>query len=254
MKRLPQGLQALIEVGILFLPAIPAYLWVWPVVSGTGETVFQLAVYLYVLAGTVYIGRRRWSWNELGINRQGIWLSLGCTVAFAMARLLIIQAVRWQLAPPTFTALALAGNILYYFGLVGLGEELLFRGLVYRALLDWRGPAGPQVAARWAIGGSAVGFMLWHIFGQGPLIGITTLVIGLAFGLIRARAGGIVGLVLLHGVWDLESVLLVASDNTALLSSGYPQIASWGLLWLGTALLLLTPLVVWLVHPSPRGK
>jgi membrane protease YdiL (CAAX protease family) len=250
VKRLPKGLQALIEVGILFLPAIPAYLWVWPAITGTSETVFQVVVYLYVLAGTVFIGRRRWSWNELGINRQGIWLSLGCALAFAIARLLIIKGVRWELAPPAFGALELVGNILFYFGLVGLGEELLFRGLIYRALEDWRGEAGSKAAARWAIWGSAAGFMLWHIFGQGPVIGISTLVIGLAFGLIRARAGGIVGLVVLHGVWDLESVLLVAGSNAAILGSGYPQIASWGLLWLGTALLALTPLVVWLIHPK----
>jgi membrane protease YdiL (CAAX protease family) len=254
VKRLPTGLLALIEVGILFLPAIPAYLWVWPNVHGTNETVFQVLVYLYVLAGTVFIGRRRWSWNELGINRNGIWLSLGCTLAFVAARWLIIKGVTWKTMAPTLSTAGLAWNIFYYFALVGMVEELLFRGLIYRALEDWRGGAGHPHAARWAIWGSAFGFMLWHIFGQGPLIGVTTLVIGLAFGAIRWQAGGIVGLIVLHGLWDLESTLLVASDNSIILGQGYPAIASRGLLLLGTALLVLTPLYVWLVHPRVKER
>ena len=248
-KRLPAGLQALIEVGILFLPSIPAYLWVWPNVHGTSETAFQVLVYLYVLAGTVFIGRRRWTWNELGINRIGLWRSLGCALAFAVARWLIIKGVAWETPPPVFSAAGLAWNIFYYFALVGLVEELLFRGLVYRALEDWRGGIGQKHAARWAIWGSAIGFMLWHIFGQGPLLGISTLVIGLAFAAIRWQAGGIVGLIVLHGLWDLESILLVASDNSAIFSHGYPAIASHAFLLLGTALLVLTPLYVWLIHP-----
>jgi len=253
LKRLPAGLQALVEVGILFLPAIPAYLWVWPNLQGTRETVFQVLVYLYVLAGTVFIGRRRWTWNELGINRNGIWLSLGCGLAFVAARLLIIKGVAWQVSPPPLNAAGLAWDIFYYFALVGLVEELLFRGLVYRALEDWRGGTGQKHATRWAIWGSAFGFMLWHIFGQGPVIGVTTLVIGLAFALIRWRAGGIVGLIVLHGLWDLESTLLVAGDNATIFSQGYPAIASRGLLLLGTALLVLTPLYVWLIHPKVKA-
>jgi membrane protease YdiL (CAAX protease family) len=253
LKQLPAGLQALIEVGILFLPAIPAYLWVWPNLQGTSETVFQVLVYLYVLAGTVFIGRRRWTWQELGINRNGIWLSLGCALAFVAARLLIIKGVAWQVSPAPLSAAGLAWDIFYLFALVGLVEELLFRGLVYRAMEDWRGGVGHKHSARWAIWGSAFGFMLWHIFGQGPVIGITTLVIGLAFALIRWQAGGIVGLIVLHGLWDLESTLMVSGDNSTLFSQGYPAIASPGLIWLGTALLVLTPLYVWLIHPKVKA-
>jgi membrane protease YdiL (CAAX protease family) len=253
LKRLPIGLQGLIEVGILFLPSIPAYLWVWPNLQGTRETVFQVLVYLYVLAGAVFIGRRRWSWNELGINRNGIWLSLGCALAFVAARLLIIKGVAWKVSPAPLSIAGLAWDIFYYFALVGLVEELLFRGLVYRALEDWLGGAGHKHAARGAIWGSAFGFMLWHIFGQGPLLGISSLVIGLAFALIRWQAGGIVGLIVLHALWDLESILLVAGDNSTLFSQGYPSVTSPGLLWLGTALLVLTPLYVWLIHPKVKG-
>ncbi|HSQ16535.1 MAG TPA: hypothetical protein VLM83_02455, partial [Anaerolineales bacterium] len=105
-----------------FLPAIPAYLWVWPNLEGAGLDVFQTVVYLYVIAGTVWIGRRRWSWEQLGVNRKGLWLALGCTLALLAARLLIILGIDWNIGPPQIAWWGLAGRLLFYFGLVGVGE------------------------------------------------------------------------------------------------------------------------------------
>ncbi len=69
-------LSALIEIGIMFLPAIPAYLWVWPNLSAAIYWPFQIIVYLYILAGTLFIGLRRWSWSQLGVNKKGIGIAL----------------------------------------------------------------------------------------------------------------------------------------------------------------------------------
>jgi membrane protease YdiL (CAAX protease family) len=251
---LPRGLSALIEIGIMFLPAIPAYIWVWPKVSGMSETIFQTLVYLYVLAGTIIIGRRRWSWSELGINRQGIGLGLGCAVFFIIARFLIIKGFDWKVAPPTISMGSLIWSIFFYIALVGLVEELLFRGLVYRALEDWRGIAPTRRAARWAIWGSSFGFLLWHIFGQGVFVGISSLAIGLVFALIRWRAGGIVGLIFLHGLWDLESTLMVAPDNASIFGQGMPVMISPALILAGTVLLVMVPLYVWFLHPWFAAK
>jgi len=242
MERLHPSLKSLLEVGVMFLPAIPAYLWVWPNLTGRALDVFQVITYVYVLAGTAFIGRRRYSWDELGINGKGLWLTLGCGVAILAGRLLIILSIDWAVQPAQLTWLGLVGKLLFYFGLVGLVEELLFRGLIYRLLEDWRG-------VRWAIWGSSIGFMLWHIFGQGPLAGVATFVIGLLFALIRWRAGGIVGLIILHGLWDLETVLLVADSNAQIFSSLDVQFASPLGVWVGFALLVLTPVYVWKVHP-----
>jgi membrane protease YdiL (CAAX protease family) len=240
-------LSALLEVGVMFLPAIPAYLWVWPNISGTKLDIFQILVYVYILAGTLFIGRRRWDWNQLGINRRGIWLTLGCCIVLLVARLAIIFSFNWDVSPPQFTWLSLLGSIIYYFCLVGLVEELLFRGLVYRLLEDWRG-------AHWAIWGSSAGFMLWHIFGQGLLVGFATLLIGLLFALIRWRAGGIVGLIVLHALWDLEGTLLLSDSNAEILGSGSFQIASPAGVWLGTALLILVPVYLWKLHPRVEQR
>ena len=246
IKSLNPSLQSLLEIGLMFLPAIPAYLWAWPNLEGVGLDVFQTLVYLYVIAGTVWIGRRRWSWEQLGVNRQGLWLALGCTLALLAARLLIILGIEWDIHPVSLTGWGLAGRLLFYFGLVGVGEELLFRGLVYRLLEDW---PGARHGTRLAIWGSSFGFMLWHIFGQGPLVGFATLLIGLLFALIRWRAGGIVGLIVLHGLWDLQSVLLVAESNAEIIDGLEVTFSNPAMVWLGTALLVLVPVYVWLLHP-----
>lgn len=60
------------------------------------------------------------------------------------------------------TWLQVVGDILYYFGLVAVIEEFIFRGLLYHALDEWRG-------ARWAIWGSTAGFILFHTGWRSPL-------------------------------------------------------------------------------------
>lgn len=242
-----RNLKVLYEIGVMFLPAIPAYLWVWPNLQGTALDVFQVIVYLYILAGTLIIGLRRWNWSELGLNRHGFWLTLACSVVILAARLMIILGINWSAQPPQLSWLRLLGNILFYFGLVGLVEELLFRGLVYRLFEEWGG-------VRWAIWGSSFGFLLWHIFGQGPVVGLATLVIGVLFALIRWRAGGILGLIILHGLWDLETVLLVAETNTEILVPGKITFSNLPLIWLGTILLFLTPVYLWKIHGFRRKQ
>ncbi len=226
----------------MFLPAIPAYLWIWPNLSGAALEIFQSLVYLYVLAGTLVIGLRRWNLDQLGINKNGLGLSLACGLLILIGRLLIILSIDWRLSPPAISLLRLSGTLLYLFAQVGLVEELLYRGLVYRALEDWLG-------VRWAIWGSSIGFALWHIFGQGPLIGLATLLIGLLFALLRWRTGGIVGLIFIHALWDLETFLLVASSNQEILDAIPPAIPHPAVTLLGFAMLLLAPIYLWLIHP-----
>jgi membrane protease YdiL (CAAX protease family) len=242
LNRYPPGFSALLEVGILFLPAIPAYIWMWPRLDGSLNALVRSITYVYVLAGTLIIGLRRWSLNELGLNRKGLWLSLSCALSILVGRLLIILSIQWEVQPARLTIFGLFWDLFYYFALVALTEELLFRGLIYHALSGWLG-------LRWAILGSSFGFLLWHVFGQGPLIGLATFFIGLLFALIRWRAGGIIGLIVLHGLWDLESVLLISDSSAQILSNLQPPIASLAMLWLGTALLFL-PVVFLLWFPG----
>lgn len=102
----------LLEVGIMFLPAIPAYLWVWPNVEGMGFWIFQSLSYAYVLAGTLYIGLRRWSLCELGLNRNGLRLSLVYGLLIVAGCTLIILA--WGIDSQPFGISRLLGEAPFY--------------------------------------------------------------------------------------------------------------------------------------------
>ena len=190
---------AIAMIAVMFLPGIPAYLWVWRNISGTTADLFQIGVYLYFLAGTLLIGLRYWTLDQLGLNRQGIATSLICGSAIIAVLILGRLALGLPMEFQPLTIDRIAYDIVYYFGLVGLIEELLFRGLLYRALDDWRG-------ARWAIWGTTIAFGIYHVGGQGLVGGFGTALIGLIFALIRWRAGGIVGLIFIHGLYDILAV------------------------------------------------
>jgi membrane protease YdiL (CAAX protease family) len=234
------SLTALVELGLLFLPAIPAYIWLWPNISGTAQWLAQGLVYIYVILGSLIIGLRRWRPDELGFNLQGLWVSLVTGMAIVIGRTLVILSVDWGLPPPRLSTLTLVAEALYYFGLVGIGEELLFRGLLYRALQEWRG-------YRWAIWGSSLGFVFWHLFGQGPVAAVAMLLYGLIFALIRWRAGSILGLIFIHGLIDFLALLLLPDLNVANLSR--QNVANPLGLLLGLALIAFTPLYLWKIHP-----
>jgi membrane protease YdiL (CAAX protease family) len=205
VKRFPPSQAALAEIVVLFLPSIPAYLWMWPAVEGTRWLPpFQIVVYLYFLAGTLFIGLRRWKLDELGLKWQGVWLTLLCGLALAVGRMLVLLSINLPLHLPAFN-LNLIGDIFYYFALVGLIEELLFRGLIYRAVEDWRG-------TRWAFWVTAVAFGLYHI-GGGPGGVLGGLIFGMIYGAIRQRTGSILGLIIIHGLDDLASVEIAPTLN-----------------------------------------
>ena len=239
--RLHPSLAALAEVALIFLPGIPAYLWLWPNVEGTAWYMpVQIAVYIYFLAGCLIIGLRRWNLKQLGLNRRGLGVSLVCGLVLLAGRTLVILAMDWPLGPNPLALRRLAGEIVFYFGLVGLIEELLFRGVIYRALDEWRG-------ARLAIWGSALAFGLYHVGGQGPLGGLGGFIIGVIFGAIRWRAGGIIGLVAVHGLIDIVAVEMLPTLNIQEL--GRPEVVHPILVILGCGLIVAIPLYLWKFHP-----
>jgi membrane protease YdiL (CAAX protease family) len=199
MNRLGRERSSIIELGILFIPSIPALLWLWPNIHDENlRCIIQSAAYLYVLVGVGVIGLRRWSWDKLGINLRGLSLSLLCGAVLIVLRVVAQSAFRLPMEFLPFQLWPFLANVVFYFCLVGFVEELLFRGLLFRALEDWRGPLS-------AVIGSSIAFAVWHIGWAGPLI-IGHFIIGLMFGLIRYRSGSIIGLIIIHGLDDLLAV------------------------------------------------
>jgi membrane protease YdiL (CAAX protease family) len=244
--RLPRGASAAAEVALLFLPAIPAYLWMWPAVTDTAWlTPVQVAVYLYLLAGTLLIGRHRWNLRELGLNRRGIGLSLACGALFIAMSVTGRLALNLPMEPRPAEFWRLAGEIAYYFVMVGFVEELLFRGLLYRALDEWRGVG-------FAILVSSLGFGVYHLW-QGPMGIFGCFVTGLLFGAVRWRAGGIVGLIVVHGLVDLVSVELWPNLTAGTLTE--IRVTSMPLAIVSDALFVALIVCLWKAHPRIlRGR
>jgi membrane protease YdiL (CAAX protease family) len=182
--------------------------------------------------------------NELGVNRKGLWLGLACALAIVTGRSLVILSVDWNLPPPQFSPLRLVGEFIFDFVLVGVGQELLFRGLIYRAFEDWRG-------TRWAIWGSSICFGFWHL-GGGPLIIIATALYGLIFALLRWRTGGILGAVLVHGLMDFAGTLLLPTTDVVSMGLSRPDILHPAWMIVGLVLIIAPPLILWLFYPRVK--
>ena len=237
MVHLTHAQSALVELGILFLPGIPALIWLWPRVSGTEwSTPVQSAVYVYLIAGALFIGLRRWNWGQLGLNRKGIWFALICGAVVMLGRLLVLVATSIPLSFQFATIERIIGESAYYFLLVGLGEELIFRGLMYRALDEWRG-------TRWAIWGSSLGFGLFHLGHGDPTI-VVAVFIGAVFAAIRWRSDGIVGLIVVHALYDL-SVIAIVPDLSMTYLLTQVQIHNWFLVALGYAMMISVGIYLW---------
>ncbi|HEX9076761.1 MAG TPA: CPBP family intramembrane glutamic endopeptidase [Anaerolineae bacterium] len=238
---------ALVEFGLLFLPGIPAYVWLWPNVARDDRTWIQVLVYLYFLVGSVIIGFRRWTPGQLGLNRRGLGVSLGCGTAIILMMMAGRFAIGLVWAPIPITLDRIVFDIGFYIGLVGGVEEFLFRGLLYRILFELRGD-------RLAIWGSALAFGIYHIGRQGILGGLGTGLIGVIDGAIRWRAGGIAGLIATHGIYDIiaiEGWPHLTMNQVLEIQVVHPELAL-----IADGLLFGTLIYLWKVHPlvEHRGR
>src|SRR5512135_2901002 len=116
MRPLRPEAAALLEVGILFLPGIPALIWLWPAVSGTPYLDWvQALVYLYVLGGTLFIGRRRWTWDQLGVSWRGAGVGLVFGSVLIVEQVLARVVLGDPLSLRPWAPVRLAGEIFFYF-------------------------------------------------------------------------------------------------------------------------------------------
>jgi membrane protease YdiL (CAAX protease family) len=102
-----------------------------------------------------------------------------------------------------------AGLVVFVVAVVALApltEELLFRGVLLRALLRRTTPA-------WAVAGSALAFALVHPLGDpdvGSVIAVPALLaLGLVSGAVAVRSGDLSRSILLHAGFNLLTVLTV---------------------------------------------
>lgn len=166
----------------------------------------MMTVFWIVLLGlnllNVFWVTRYFGWQAIGfrpIHRQQLlWFLPSIVVLIAMWVVsgfsqTSLSAAQWQL-------FAVAGFTTLF---VGIGEEIMYRGIVLHAFL-----ATDRV--RWAMLVSAIAFSLLHsvnVFGGMPLLGVPTQLImtflwGLFFSPLMLKLNNIVPLIIFHWLWD----------------------------------------------------
>jgi membrane protease YdiL (CAAX protease family) len=116
----------------------------------------------------------------------------------------------------TYEQIPVISKILYYIFIVGLGEELLFRGYLQSAFNNYFGKsfAIGNVKFGWGLLLSALLFGVMHSLVVTPPLwpwALFTTMIGLTLGFIREKDGSILSAILLHALLDLPLVFFSVS-------------------------------------------
>lgn len=156
---------------------------------------------LATLAGALLVARR------VGFGAVGLRLRGALRSIVLLAPLLLLLPLVFALDPRSELDLAANGDLLGYAlglsALIGLAEELVFRGILVGML---GGSAFPWFAAAW----SSILFGGAHVIGLDGQVTAASAVnsvvvgvmLGFPFALVYLRTGSIVGAMLVHFAWD----------------------------------------------------
>lgn len=196
----------------LILPIIGGFLLqtLVSIVSGAPATIVpdeQRGVAL-LLAGagavSLVLGLRWYGLRELGLRGgRPLYASIGFAalgwVVYIIARFFVVGSQQDILVSPTFSR-----DFVYLLFFEALALQLWVFGLLFRSVADWRGPLTAAVSGGLAFG--VVGFLFFEEAFADDLNSILFfLAWGLFYGLIRLRAGSIVGIVIVQAMQSLTT-------------------------------------------------
>lgn len=185
---------AIIPLYVLFTSSLP-----WFFIN---QQFLLPAVYSIILALCF------WHMHEHNISPESVGLKGNNFLKYAIVGVLIGFCTGpieyWVLHPapsfPTFELKYLLRDLVYMTFFVGLGEELLFRGLIQNDLINMFG-------TKTGIVGQAFLFSVMHITWRSPLELAFTFFAGLLFGILYRKTGTLTAPIFFHGI---NNVMLVA--------------------------------------------
>ena len=201
-KRLVLTFIQVVFIPILCIAPIAGIL-IWVVGLNASEQLTRGILYGCLFLACVAVGYRKFSLAGIGITTKNIGRGFG----YAGIVLVAGFAFMLLLQPPeglVDISLAVWSPILFYLA-VALAEEVWFRGLIFRALYDWKG-------ALPAVFGSAILFGLMHVPMQGWEGLRFSLSMGLPYAIIRLKTDNILGLVVIHWLINLTDSFIRLSD------------------------------------------
>ncbi|GAB4378955.1 MAG: CPBP family intramembrane metalloprotease [Elainellaceae cyanobacterium] len=173
----------------------------------------MMTVFWIVLLGlnllNVFWVTRYFGWQAIGFrplhHRQLLWFLPLIAVLIAMWVVFLSGLVNASLSAAQWQLFALVGFTTL---LVGLGEEIMYRGVVLHAFLTTR-------RVRWAMLVSAIAFSLLHavnVFGGVPLQAVpiqllNTFQLGFFFAPLMLKLNNILPLIIFHWLWDFVQII-----------------------------------------------
>ena len=198
-KERSESLEAVLVFVVPLLFAIPLYVWGFLTEVSGNYVMYSIYIACSVLL-TRYSGR---SLAEIGLTRKGLLPSFGYSgvpVAATFLRRLIFADLTFS--PDANSGANIAYGLFYWmFG--GLGQEVLFRGLILFSLQRWKG---------WkiALALSSVLFGLMHVR-QGITGVMGTILIGGYWGWVALKTRNIIGTAIAHGLYNFIFTFLIVS-------------------------------------------
>jgi len=147
---------------------------------------------ILVLVLSLRLGLHCWGKEGLGLHTRG-WAP--ATFVFVAFCLLLWLPDAWLRTEPlelgaTALVVLTASSIL-----VGCWEEILYRGVFFNAIREWKGPKA-------AIWGSSFLFTIMHIQAQPVAHWPSIFLFGMVAALLRLRGVGLIPLITMHALYD----------------------------------------------------
>jgi membrane protease YdiL (CAAX protease family) len=186
------------SVESLLLLAVPLLIGVSLYFLGfIDEVTGHYAVYSIFIVGSLVLTKyNERAPSEIGITRRGFVSSFQDSVAFVVgvfAGRLFMGAL--SISEDVFSLTTFAYN-LFYWVLSGLGQEIIFRGLILFSFYRWKGE-------RVALLVSSVLFMVVHILEYQNVFSLLFIgVEGLYWGWVALKTKNIVGIVISHALFN----------------------------------------------------
>lgn len=194
-----ESLEAVLVFVVPLLFVIPFYVLGFLTEVSGNYIVYSIYIACSVLL-TKYNGR---SLAEIGLTRKRLLPSFGYSgilVAAAFLRSLIFADLK--ISPDANSWANVAYNLFYWmFG--GLGQEVLFRGLILFSLQRWKGWKIALVV-------SSVLFGLMHVR-QGVIGVMGTFLVGVYWGWAALKTKNIIGTSIVHGFYNFIFMFLLLS-------------------------------------------
>jgi len=160
-------------------------------------------IYTVYILGTIAILKiNNKKLQDIGISTKGLGESLGGSLLFVSIVVIIIAVREGMQVTTELTLLKIGEQVVYNFLFSGLGQEILFRGLMLFSIWRWKGWKVALVV-------SSVLFGFVHIT-KGLNFVLATMIYGFVYGYIVYQSKNIIGPTVAHGLYNfLLGFLLV---------------------------------------------